>query len=1075
MDADGLSLSSLQGRLDGCNQELADIKISLSNKRGKAVVAPAPSKTPPSPTRDVPDADINNRKKGRGQAYPDVSKLQRNLLSSSVKIHDEVEALRGQENHLCRRQHELEAMSEELRASIRRVKAANALKSTPSDVVEVVLSLTAEKVNHIKAKGPSFVKSVEAKCHVVIEVDRDSNNMRILGRQQSILLASTEFNAVSEKYSEEVYLSDQKIVCLLLRKAQLLQQTQNRQNVRIDVSRARGSCKIYGCFDDVKAAVEIVRQIDGKRADVPFKEEMCPYVFGQGDEILRNMEGSHGVQIEVNKETLHVVVLGPAAEVASTAKAVETLLQENVPTEGALLVSRKFVLQCVLGNAGATARKLQRDLEVTFSTIGLEDDEKENVQLIMCGSRAKVQSAMSELQHMHTNFLEQNFEILIPDSCVAVFVGKKGCRIQALRTKYSDASIELDGGRLRVKCDNMESRKAIKEHTETLIRENFSRLFEVDGRMLSLLRSPRGKCVRDALRDLKVSCDFEAADNGLALRGLQKSVDEAWEELNKFVESSYNETLELDNEDRIFLQVPFDSEDSIQDILETEFNVVFSVNRKENTVTIFGLQANVIEAFAAVKECLNGSEVRGTTIIEMPPFVVPFLIGKEGSNSKKFERENNVKLNFNTVSNTVRIRLNPSVVSSVGRDVVAQMLRQAVTAVKCEARQAPISRVLTVDSKWIGKAGIDPQLWTQLLSVSDRHGVVIANAFRSKVCISGPSGAVEEASVELLRIITGQGKYIQHLSEDQLEWLQQRGVLDVVNQTSVNISFQLNGMEVVGPVAELRQVKLKLWTLLTEEFRGCFADFAVDPVLLEDFGGYKLRSSIEDETGAEVHLDIEDSCLRVSGTPKSVSWATTKLESELASWIERTEYITVDAQVSKDLVALHTAVIRDFENEMQVKVKVKTSQIQIEGSDRLISFIARSRIEEWLDSLSSNFVELAIPNVSIGAFIGKGGAHIRQLRVDSGATIDFASETGQVKISGDPQCIQDAEKRIAKFLANEASKRYSVALAVPAAYFIGRVPREVSDYIARIGIKFELDRARSEICLRGRFDYNRLY
>jgi hypothetical protein len=1093
MEVDGPNVKGLQGRLDACMQELGEISSQIAaapplvsagtDGEGRSEFYPSLKEMSQDTT-----AFRGSNSKQRHQNEFNVSRLalQRSMasvvpsssLASSAKVYDESEVFKTRHNNLLRRKHELEVLAEELRASLRRIKSASMLKCAPSDVVEVVFRFSPEKLAHVVGKGFMGLRQIESKCRVIIETDKTTGSVVVIGAQEAVIFASSEINAITDKYYEEIFLSDEKIVCLFLDKAQLLQCIQCQHGVRIDISRARGSCKMYGSFDGVKAAVDAMRSIQGKRAEAYYSEEMTGFFLGHGDGMLREIEARRGVQIELQRESFRLVVVGPDSEVDAAIEDVNEILRDFVEAEEAITVARRFVINSILGNGGFNARRLQRELGVTLSAEGLEDETAEQLQLIMRGPRQKVSAAKSELQYMHQSYVDQNLELRIPDSVVAVVVGKKGSRIQALRSKYPEATIELDNGLLHVKCSNAEYRLAIKDYIETLVLENFTKTFSANADVLAVIKtSSRGKALRESFREQKVNCDLDAEDGIIVLRGVQDNVERAFAELEKFEECNHSEIIQLDNEDRIFIQVPVDVDDSIQDILESEFNVELSVNRKDNTVTIIGRQENVMEARGVMREYLVGSEMRGTAILQMAPFVVPFLIGKEGANSKKFEKENNVKLNFNTVKNTVRIRLNPSVVSSLPKDIVARMLRKAKSAVQAEARLAPVSKVLTVEARHVNKTGIDPQMWSAVVMIADQREVSIANAFKNKVCVSGPCGRVDEACADIQALLCGENRYLIRANEMHVRKLggEHKQVVEQFRGQHPRVVATIlpEGIELCGRVADIIEARKEVYELLYNLFPGQFAKFSVDRGAVEGFGDFRMRYEIEDELSVLIDLDRDCSCLRICGSEQQVRQALVRLEEEKSERIGRVEFIEVENCLSRELTQLYESVLQDFESEMQVKIRVKPGQVQIEGPDKLTTFIARSRIEEWLEGLPRGVgcFEVQIPAVSVGAFIGKGGANIRQLRNESGATIEFSSELGTATVSGTPEFVSLAREMIDAFLVSETCKRYALAVSVPAqsqARFAGRVPKYISEYCSHLQVKLELDRVKCEFTLRGR-------
>jgi hypothetical protein len=110
--------------------------------------------------------------------------------------------------------------------------------------------------------------------------------------------------------SEELKPSDETIVCLMLNKAALAQDMQQRYDVRIDVSRAKKSVKVTGLVNNIQACVNEISSIPSAKNDINIEQNMLPFIVGKGGSIVRSLEEGHRVQIDIAREENIIAVLG---------------------------------------------------------------------------------------------------------------------------------------------------------------------------------------------------------------------------------------------------------------------------------------------------------------------------------------------------------------------------------------------------------------------------------------------------------------------------------------------------------------------------------------------------------------------------------------------------------------------------------------------------------------------------------------------------------------------------------------------------------------------------------------------
>ena len=83
-----------------------------------------------------------------------------------------------------------------------------------------------------------------------------------------------------------------------------------------------------------------------------------------------------------------------------------------------------------------------------------------------------------------------------------------------------------------------------------------------------------------------------------------------------------------------------------------------------------------------------------------------------------------------------------------------------------------------------------------------------------------------------------------------------------------------------------------------------------------------------------------------------------------------------------------------------IEVNRSMRRIDIQGSSREVTQAAVEAVEQKVHQLRSELWETKVPDECVPLLIGKAGANVKQLRADTGASIDIEASTGRVRVSG---------------------------------------------------------------------------
>src|SRR5690606_12126361 len=150
-----------------------------------------------------------------------------------------------------------------------------------------------------------------------------------------------------------------------------------------------------------------------------------------------------------------------------------------------------------------------------------------------------------------------------------VVVGKKGAKVQLLRQKYPDATIDVDWALacVRIHAESEELRQAVREELEQIAEQNYSVEIVIDQEIAIMLKSGRtgivrrcassvicdglllvlsyfrGAETRKQLTAMQVHMDIDNDAEVVRLRGNRSAVDDAANLIQAFI--STNHTLEM--------------------------------------------------------------------------------------------------------------------------------------------------------------------------------------------------------------------------------------------------------------------------------------------------------------------------------------------------------------------------------------------------------------------------------------------------------------------------------------------------------------------------------------------------
>lgn len=100
------------------------------------------------------------------------------------------------------------------------------------------------------------------------------------------------------------------------------------------------------------------------------------------------------------------------------------------------------------------------------------------------------------------------------------------------------------------------------------------------------------------------------------------------------------------------------------------------------------------------------------------------------------------------------------------------------------------------------------------------------------------------------------------------------------------------------------------------------------------------------------------------------------------------------------------------------------------------------------------------------------GSNIKKFRQETSVNVDIDNKSGKMRVSGDPEAVQQARDRILAFIDADQRNNFTLELFVPVAAYplvIGPKGANARDIQEATGARLDLDRNKSVVTLRGRY------
>lgn len=1012
-------------------------------------------------------------------------KLKKKAIAYFLNLQVEVDEMKAKRTILQNELREKDKTIDELYQGLRRIRTAKRLDCSTDDLVEHVLKVPEDKISKVVGKGGQTLRQVENDSRVSIDSDRASaNDLRIMGTPSSISSALSAIDIIMRTVTEELNPSEETLVCLLLDKAVLMQDIQNRHNVRIDLSKAKKSCRISGFAEAVESAKSEISGLNCARTVISINSSMLPFIVGKGGATIRAIGEENHVSIDISREENKIIISGLRTGVQNATQTIVGIVEDNREVEEVLKAHKQTLIGCIIGSNGQTIRSIQTEHNVSLRSEKGVNGELDS--LYIRGTSSRVAAAKQYILETLNNYSKSAEEIIVPEECMSIILGKKGSRIKVLREEHSSVNLDIEDHFIRIRGGTAAARTNAKVAIEEIVELNYIKTTPCDPEMAIVLKSSKSADLRHELvTTLSLNLDIDTDHQLVRLRGQKNAVEKGIQLISNFISESQTVFLDLDDEDCASLMNGGNPNETLATTnlidksspefhvhsptkyVESKFLVDVYMNRKDCRLRLRGNAASVDAAKTYLTGLLNGDLSSGSQLISVDPLVYASLIGKSGSNLKKLESQLYVKFDILKSKSLLRIR------GPVDRIIPAKV---AVTDFMNSVRTSISTKL---------PPGGYPQ--KDLAAITSKCEAIFeveistpanASSSDSSISIKGTLMQADEARKYLNEVFSNKANITIKIQPNHATSIQRRfaklfAPVRELHGVTIDLVALQNSINIQGPIVGANKAKDEVRRVLKGLFPSEFDVFPlVPPTSIRVLGSAKTIGEIQEISSAHVSVDRVSSNLTICGPSTAVTTALGELQRRLKVWEDHHKTVAIEEFMLALLVGKNGTAISALEKAAGVLINVNRGALclEIESQDLTKLLTGLEVVQQKVDKLRLQHLEIIVDESLMGILIGKQGATINKFRDELDASVELDLATRTLVISGKEEHVIAGKAVITKFLDEERRKNYSVSMFVPAIaipMLIGVKGASIRDIQEASGVRVEFDKYVQKGHLRG--------
>jgi len=960
------------------------------------------------------------------------------------------------------------------------VDAASAFLQGYGTVVSHPMAVSDEELGLLIGKKGATIAQLQEETDCCFVLDKKNSTVAVLGLADAVESAVVQVRDIFETRKRvEVtlrYSAEQKGT-LLGKGGATINRISTESGAQLDLGKDPDcSIRIHGLAPAVAVAKELLEELLFLKAacvqmlEVP--ADVVETVMGKGGEKVRLLQSTHKVSIDwlrapgavtdgrgdrrhksgaaarasptPDSEPTKVKVRGSKDGVAATVREITEIIERERKVEEVVQVQSQHV-GMLLGKGGATINAVQKESGALLD-IQKKADEGSSVQVVTIrGNSVQVKRAQAALEALLKYEAESNEVLVVDAAMMPLLIGKGGEEINRIRS-ITGAAIDAERDEKKPQFNLRGSKEAVEAARAALLEsiESNTRVgvhVPLPWHCMDVIVGRNGDKLRKFEADYQVQMElpgqnlesdqvgsgsFLAITTSLLLRGRKKHVDTAAEKLEQLSSAYAIEEVQLDESDALLLSQLCLAKEVLLEELERKHSVSIRFEPVEGVLCFRGESSLV--ASRSVRELLRRE--RPTELL-VPCEATPLALLRRVDGAE--------------------LRALQALCAPVDVGVVEAAVRLFAKGRLLPAAQDAAEAWIAEHREAVETLAVPPEVQGGFLRDLPRlqaaHGVVAALE-QMALSIRGPHKHVCAAVAEARQYVRlhAHVEVTMALDAEDLALVELRARKQPADAPKLEVLREQGLVRLRGNEVAVEHSKATLEALLAEAAqcavtlpcnKAQLAKLTQRPQASRQGGrGISLLNRLQDAHDCALVPAPEAQLLHLRGRAPAVARMQQALEQQLDVDQHEREVATHMVPV---IIGKGGATIRRLSEQSggaEFKLDSGTGRLSITGRK-----VAVQKAVALLDELVEQFGgsrNVPIEERQIALIIGRGGATIKQLQADSGATINILKDQCCLEVRGSHQAVEVAVQLITAKLSAAPPGREKASRPPPG---LGASPR----------------------------------
>jgi hypothetical protein len=180
--------------------------------------------------------------------------------------------------------------------------------------------------------------------------------------------------------------------------------------------------------------------------------------------------------------------------------------------------------------------------------------------------------------------------------------------------------------------------------------------------------------------------------------------------------------------------------------------------------------------------------------------------------------------------------------------------------------------------------------------------------------------------------------------------------------------------------------------------------------------------SFADQSKCNINVDRPNSRFILYGDAAAVAAAKVLFKEKITAWHVLSDSLPFEPYLLPDL-SKHSNDIAHLGTDAKLKISIDAEKCMLcfRAANSELLAEGRGKVQLFLDNFGAHHWETTVPESArlAAAIIGKKGMIINKIRSDSGATVEFVSATGHLKVVGSNTAVAAARAMLDTIIARE--------------------------------------------------------